>query len=411
MFYKTRKVLLAGLALCVANAEASEAIKQFVDLAIENNFSLQAEKYETVAVEKQATSAYTLDSPRVGISQLDRGNETKYWTISQKVDFPTKYYYKGKAQAAKSKVYGYKEAIKASEVRAQVIKTLYMYHANQKTRQLTETNLSLVKDAARTAEKRYAARKSSQSDSMKAHFEITKLELELLKIDNQQADILAQLENLLGGQKPDKEALEKLALSVPKLSEVRRGDNTLQSPFLSMQESQVEVARLEKNNAISDFAPDFQIQYQQRYSGLPEESSIFSVNASIPLWFWSDSSKVSSKRAQLNAEQSRLSQKKLELQSLKNSMQKKIQLMKKSLVIYETTLLPQAEGAFSTTKKSYSAGTLRFIDLLDAERSLIKVKTEFYKELVGFVQLIVEYETLFGVSVSDLYFVDGGVES
>lgn len=410
MLSKKGMVLLAGIAVWGCMAPAGETVKYYVNLALENNFSLQADKYETVAAKKQAVSAYTLESPRIGVSQLDRGNETKYWTISQKVDFPTKYIYEGKAKSANSQMAGYTQAIRASEIRAETIRVLYEYYANQQTQQLTQSNLNLVKDAARTAEKRYAARKSSQSDSMKAHFEITKLELELLKIEKKQADIVAQIEGLLGGQSVDFQELEKMELAVPELSQVSTSD-PMNSPHLSLQESKAEKARFEKNAALSGVAPNFQIQYQERYSGMPEDSSIFSVNASIPLWFWSDSAQVSSKKAKFQAEQSRLSQKKLELRTLQMSLSKKIQLMKKSLVIYKTTLLPQAEGAFVTTRKAYSAGTLNFIDLLDAERSFIQVKNEFYSELVDFVRLIVQYETLFGVSISDLYFVDEGVQS
>ncbi len=387
-----------------------KSLKEFVDLAIQNNFSLRASEFETVAAKKESVSASMLESPRVGVSQLNRGSETKYWTLSQNVKFPSKYYYKGKVKSATSHIFKIKQGIKTLSIRSEVTSSLYEYYANQQIQRLTKNNLGLVKDAARIAEKRYAARKSSQSDSMKAHFEITRLELELLKIQNKHADIAGRLRTLFGDSKFDMNMLESIQLSVPELIKMRNGD-FIKSPYISIQEFQLEVARLEKNSSLSDMGPDFQIQYQERYSGLPENSSIFSINASIPLWFWSDVSKVSSKRARYQAEKNRLSQKALELKALKISLEKKIQLMKQSLVIYQTTMLPQAEGVFSTTKKSYSAGALSFLDLLDAERSLIRVKTEFFEELAKYVRLIVQYETIFGVSISNLYFIDGEIQS
>ena len=391
-------------------AESPNHLNSLLEEALSQNFEIKANAENTRAEKKLITTQYNFSDPSIGLARMDRGNETEYLTVQQKIRFPTKYYLAGESQkrmyeSSKSKL----EASKL-EIRKSVIEVYFALYAVQKTIQLTKTNLQLVKDFARVAEKKYAARKSTQSDSMKAHFELTQLELNLLNLEQEESMLQSRMIALLGRPQSKKLSLSELELESPKVSlqKIKTDNSEIKkqlsetSPTLIAQAKKYESRRIAKNLAKWEFAPDFNIQYQQRMSGLPEDSNIFSISATIPLWFWKNSANASMASARANAEEYKHKNLSLKLVENLKSLKIRIEKANKALIVYKTTLMPQAEGAYRTSKSAYKAGSASFLDLLDAERSLYSVKQSYYKALTYFVRDIVEAETILGASISNL---------
>ena len=65
-------------------------------------------------------------------------------------------------------------------------------------------------------------------------------------------------------------------------------------------------------------------------------------------------------------------------------------------------LFHQAQGAYSSIRGAYRANRTSFLDLLDSERSLYRVRTGFYQSLKQYVSHLSELETQLGFTVSDL---------
>jgi len=391
-------------------AKNNNHLNSLLEEALSQNFEIKAYAENTRAEKKMITTQYNLSDPSIGISRLDRGNETDYLTLQQKIRFPTKYFLAGKSQ---KKMYeSSKSSLDAAklEIRKNVIEVYYAIYSVQKTIQLTRTNLQLVKDFARIAEKKYAARKSSQSDSMKAHFEMTQLELNLLNFEQEESMLQSKMVSLLGRPQSQKLSLSNLELDIPTVSlqKIKADDSeiskqiSLSSPTLIAQEKKYEASKLKLNLAKWEFAPDFNIQYQKRISGLPDDSNIFSISATVPLWFWKNSANASAASARAIAEEYRHKNLSLKLVEDLKSLKIRIKKANKVLVIYKTTLMPQAEGAYRTSRSAYKAGSASFLDLLDAERSLYSVKQAYYKALTYFVRDVVEAETILGTSISNL---------
>lgn len=394
----------------VGLAQSSVGLERMIDEALSQNFEIKAFSENARAEKKKITTQYNLSDPSVGISRLDRGLETEYLTVQQKIKFPTKYYLAGKSQ---KKIYqSSKNTLSRAklETRKSIIEAYYSLYAVQKTIQLTNVNLQLVKDFARVAEKKYAARRSTQSDSMKAHFEITQLELNLLNFEQDESLLQAKIATLLGRSNSTRISLSEQELESPKVnfSQIPEKNDDLEekisqtSPALLAQKNKYEAMKLKRSLAKWEFAPDFNIQYQQRISGLPEDSNIFSINATIPLWFWSNSAEASRASALANAEKYKHQNLSLKLKENIKSLKIRIEKTNKALVVYKTTLMPQAEGAYRTSRSAYKAGTASFLDLLDAERSLYSVKLAYYKTLSHFARDIASAETLLGVSISNI---------
>ncbi len=393
-----------------AAAGTGNSLDKLLSIAFEQNQELKAVKADSVSEKELITSKYNLDSPTVGISELDRGNKTRYITIGQKIRFPTKYYLEGKAQKSRYKASLGGQKLSRLNLRENIINLYYKLYSAQKTIKLTKANLRLVKDSARIAETKYASGKSSQSNAMKAHLEITQIEIDLLNLEKKEETFKNEIEALINNNSSINLNLKNLNLAKPNLKMIVLNNisNKIQSyisvnsPAIKIQKDKLNAAVIDQKASKWEFAPDFQVQYQQRISGFPENSKIISINASIPLWFWKNSANASQKSAKANAVSYRYQNMVLNWTAKFKTLKSRIEKTNKTLTIYATTLMPQADGAYRSTRSAYKAGKTSFLNLLDSERSLYKIKQNYYKSLTHLIVDITAMETLIGESISNL---------
>ena len=161
-------VLVILFAYKTSFAAGYKSLEEVLDLAYKNNPGIAASQYSLDAEKSLVISKATLDDPTIGVSTLDRNSRTQYGTITQKIQFPVKYIFQAKAQSSRAESFKSKLDMKKLEIRQQVISLYYAIYSTQEIIQLIKANMQTVKEFARVAEKKYAAGKSPQGDSMKA---------------------------------------------------------------------------------------------------------------------------------------------------------------------------------------------------------------------------------------------------
>lgn len=386
------------------------ALGELLELAYKNNPGVQEFQQYYKAEDSLITSQATLDDPMIGVSELDRGMKTQYGTISQKIRFPTKYYYQANAQKSKADSFRSKLNAKKLQVRQQVTTLYYAIYSTQKIIQLTKANMESVKEFARVAEKKYAAGKSSQGDSMKAHFELTQLELDLIRLNQEEQALQDRLKALVSSPSLQRIDIAYLDLIPPQFFDEKIKDmeseliSQLQnnSPTLKTEAKKLKEAEYRSSLAKWEYAPDFQLQYQQRIAGDPEESKIFSVGITVPLWFWKKGSEASAASAKKLAQEFKVQDTALKLVADIKDLKGKVSTGVKTLKIYQTSLIPQAQGAYNSSRSAYQANRTSFLDLLDSERSLYRVKTGYFQSLKQYVSTLSDLESQLGFEVSNL---------
>lgn len=397
----THKVSLAGDA---------RTLGEVLDLAYRNNPGIAASRHSLEAEESLVTSKATLDDPMIGVSTLNRNVRTQYGTITQKIRFPTKYALQAKAQSSRADSQRSRLDMKKLEVRQKVTSLYFAIYSAQKIIQLTKANMQAVKEFARVAEKKYAAGKSPQGDSMKAHFELTGLELDLIRLKQEEEALQDNLKAVVNDRSFERLRLTNLKITTPKFLSNEISDSlpeltsTLQgkSPIVKTQSHLLKEAEYKSSLSKWEYAPDFQLQYQQRISGDPEDSKIYSIGVTFPLWFWKKGSEASAASSRRIAQEYRLTDTTQKMIAKVKDLKGKVLTGVKTLKIYETSLIPQAQGAYNSTRGAYRANKTSFLDLLDSERSLYRVKTGFYQSLKQYVTHLSELETHLGFTVSDL---------
>lgn len=377
--------------------------------AYESNGALRAKQHDFEAEGALIANKATLDDPMLGYSGLKRGNLTQFITVSQKIKFPTKYIFAGNAQSAREDIAKAEYLKEKLNLKKKVISLYFKLYTTQKIIDLTQANMSAVREFARIAEKKYASGSAKQTDTMKAHVELTNLELELLQLKQAENTIQNEIKAVINDSSfPDVILYQKnLETPEPNLNVIKKDIHLLvqalqeNSPGLKSQKEKVELAHWEKTLAHTDYLPDFELRYQQRIAGEPMDSKIYSVSFTIPLWFWNKSSAASATTSKKDAEESRYVDMTQKLIAKVRNLENRVQTQYKTIKIYETSLIPQAQSSYNSSKSAYRASTVSFLDLLESERALYQVKNGFFKVLNQYVEDLTELEAELGVEVSN----------
>ena len=190
-------ILICLLGFVISFGAYSQTLEEFIKQAYQNNLGLSALKKIAESEKFLISSKSSPDDPTIAISIRKQNEHSQYAEITQKIHFPVKYYLRGKIQQSRANSYQSEVEIKKLKIREQIISIYYAIYSLQKIIELTKRNIQAVKEFARVAENRYAAGKSSQVDSMKSHFEITQLELDLIRLKQEEESLQEDLKALL----------------------------------------------------------------------------------------------------------------------------------------------------------------------------------------------------------------------
>lgn len=390
-------------------------LEKAIQIAENHNPEIQALQARAEAEDALIVSAASLDRPRIGFMreqnmnnmQLNMGPMTS-WSISQEVKFPLKYFASRSAQSARADALASESEDKRLEIRQRVLSAYYSWYSAQRIRDLLVAQRETLREIARTAEARRATGAAPQQDEMKAHVEQTRLENEILIQSQEVADSEAMLRSLLN-QEPDQELiLTKGEFKVPRLTSLLSNSQLTQKALVNSRAVQAGQSILEEAKSTHQLAwlsltPDFMVSYRHAFINAPPNAYTVSIEASIPIWFFSkELPEIRAARARTVEAENNLERTRRETEADVRSLETKAQSYSKLLQIYETSLLPQSVAMLNSSRAAYSAGRTSLIELLDSERSLYANRISYYQTLTKYVESLTRLERTLGTSISDL---------
>ena len=392
---------LLTIFLCTIPSAYGWGLSALLDLSYRNNSELKA--VGELVKREQALSLAELapEDPMLGYTTLERRGVTRYGMLSQKIHFPLKYYWKYKIHKHRT---GNRRAglrMKKFALRGEVVSLYYSIYSLQNILRITRANIRALKEFARIAEKKYASGQSTQGDSMKAHVELTRLELDSIALLQEEEALQARLKSLVNSVSFKGLNFSGKTLAIPRYWGKPKY-TVANVPLLKKEFFLFEEARIADTAARWDFLPDIQFQYQWRLSGEPRDSRIYSFNVTFPLWFWKKASRSVAAAAYKRAWRYGLEHREQKLNAEIKDLEGKVQMNAQSLKIYTTGLMPQAQGAYNLAKSAYRANKTSLLNFLDSERSLYRVQTGFYRTLTSYVKSISRLESILGAQVSNL---------
>lgn len=408
-------LFLAGAPVAVA-AQAPRAVStetitlpQILKLAESDNAEILAARKRWEAAQKEAAQAAALDQPRLDLERMYapagqntlRGSEEKNISVTQPLPFPTTLYLRRSRAAQDALIAEQAYRAKLREVRAQAAAAYSDLLFAYKSAEIFDENVEIMRRFSKVAESRYASGHSSQLDALKAQVELTKMLNRTLEVERDRQVAEATLKALLNRDAqtplpapadPQPGAFTAKLADLESTAVAHRPE--LRQAFLGAQR-----ARTSLSLARSEFLPDFMLQYRWRKDSLRGNSNDAVLGLSLPLWFWKPAAIAAQARAEKEAADADLQAAKVGTSSELKAAFIGAQTAGRLAEVYRTSLLPQAREALNVAEAGYQANTVGFLDLLDAQRSLLDSRLEYYRYASEYQRQLAELERVVGQEI------------
>lgn len=412
MFHFSTAVLLSVLAVAsraedpVAVSSASISLAQALDAARLGNPEIRAALKRWEAARRRIASEATPDKPRLDIERMYapsgktplNGADEKALAITQELPFPSTLYLRGSRAAKAAAVAEQAYLAKVREVRAKTRSAYAALYLASRSRGLLEENVDLMRRFAKVAESKVAAGTSAESDALKAQVELTRMLNMGLAVDEERELASVMLNALMG--RPAGEPLgsprDLRPGRVEKAFEELEAAAFARRPELRQAVLAAELSGTSLSLARSEFLPDVMLTYRSRRDPMRGRTSDAVLGLSLPLWFWKPAAMIAEASAERDMAEAELESARLMTAADLRTAFVRARTAQRLVESYRTSLLPQAESALKVAESGYRAGWTTFLDLLDAQRSLLSFKLEYYQYLAEYERRAAELERIVG---------------
>jgi len=366
---------------------------EIIQEAKENNPEIKALTQKYLSTKQKIVTAKTLEYPQIG-SEIT--NKKPMYSVSQMFPFPGKLSLKGKVAENESKIAEQELNSKIREVVAQVKKSYWMYWLIDKTIETYQENIELMKRLWNIAKTQYAVGKVTQTDVLKANIELSEIENMLIMLEQERVSTQAELNALLNRtpesplgkpEMPEQKEVKYTAKELENLA-LKNRPEILAKNFLY--EKNVSGLNLSKK----EWFPDIMAGAK-----LGSMSNTYMVQFAVPLYYKKQNSIVEAMKKEKEMAEWELQVIKINtLQQIKD-LWTKYESRKKSIRIYETSIIPLTKQTLEITESGYRVGKNDFLDLLDSQKRYLEYNIEYYRRLAEKGIFFAELEKVVGVDL------------
>lgn len=282
-------------------------------------------------------------------------------------------------------------------LRAEVIDGYYGALRAQERLDLAQRSLALAERGLVVANGRVTAGKSSPVEAMRAQVQLSEIRLELNRAQMGLTDAYRRLAASTGSAATDFRAVTTPSHSTPPLPSathlLARLEQTAELRLAELQIVQNEASvGLEKAQRIPDLDVSIGSQYD---ASVRERVNLVGVSMPIPLFNRNQGNvlaatrRVDQARDQRNAAELRLrteTRQALDLWQAANS----------EVRAFNQQILPAAQGAVDSATRGFEMGKFSFLDVLDAQRTLIAARTQYLAATAQATDAWLRIERIYG---------------
>ena len=400
----------------------SELLKE----ATERNPEIIAAKEKWQSAQDIIGARGALPDPQLSFQQYVESVETRVGPIKRAYGLKQKLPFYGKRGLMSEIATKEAEALEASyeTVRQEVIRRVKIAYYDlfylSKLIDITDEEKEILKRFEQTATIKYETGKGSQQNILKVQVEMNRLEDRRLTLLNRKKTSEARLNVLLDRtsdhpvKKPVQPEFRDFFYIKQQLIRLARDHR----PELKMGDAWIEKSDRALILAKKDYYPDLTIgaNYIEidkgplmfSDNGQDAFNVVFSIN--VPLWSNKLSSQVGSATKMVTAQKSVyksiLNRTLFEIED--NLF--KIETARETSNLYQNVLIPRAEQSLKSAEVGYITGVVNFLDLLDAERVLLKIQFDYWKSYTDYVKGIADMERAVGIELPEYLPTEGPPE-
>jgi len=396
----------------VKDLDEESTLDDYLAYAALNNPRLQAAFEQWKAAVQRVPQAKALPDPRFTFSYFIEEVETRVGpqrrtlAITQTFPWLGKLKSRGDAAARAADTAEEQYAAAGFDLFNRVKQAYYEYYYLGRAVKTAEENVQLLTYLQEVALTAYASGTGSHGDVIKAQVELGKAEDLLRSLRDKRRPVMARLNAELNRQ-PD------AVLPWPQVIDDDRAIFTDEQLFTWLQESpRLKAAdfaaqsrraqwTLAKKQAIPDLTLGVKVidTDPARMPGIADSGkdpvvATFSVN--LPLWFGKYRAEAKEKNARYQAALHQRSDLENKLKAQVEAALYGFRDARRKIDLYGESLVPKAELHFEVTQRGFTVGKASFLDLIDAQRTLLEFQLAYERARADREQRLAELEMLIG---------------
>jgi len=400
---KTAWVVMVSGGLLLAGAPFANASTLTLDQALQTAFArnpdLAAAQWEIDIAEGDRQQAGLIPNPEVSWEAEDTRRDSRTTTVmlSQPIELGGKRGARIDVASRAQDAAGIELQRKRNALRADVIQAFTSAQTAQQRLQLSRQSLQLAEHGLRVALGRIEAGKSSPVEGTRAQVQRSEVRLELSRAERDQANAYQQLAQVMGAPIPTSTTVQTATQSMPAVPPptrlLERLNETAELRLATLQIDQREASLgLEKAQRI----PDLTVSIGSQYSELERERvNVVGLSMPIPLFNRNQGNVLAAARRTDQARDLRNATE-LRLRSEIQTTLEQWQTANGEVQAFNQTILPAAQRAVDSATRGFEMGKFGFLDVLDAQRTLISARTQYLQAVAEATDARVRIERIFG---------------
>jgi cobalt-zinc-cadmium efflux system outer membrane protein len=398
-----RAGLISILALLTSPLFAATAQMLTMDQALEtafaNNPDLAAAQWETGIAQGERQQAGLIPNPEVSWEAEDtrRNSRTTTVMINQPIELGGKRGARIEVASRAQDAAGIELDRKRNVLRADVIQAFYSSSTAQQRLLLSRQSLELAERGLRVAQGRIKSGKSSPVEGTRAEVQLSEVRLELRRAERDEASAYQRLAQVMGAPLPAFVSVGDPSRSMPTVPDssllLNRIGETAELRLAKLQIDQREASLgLEKAQRIPDLTVSIGSQYDERER---ERVNVVGLSMPIPLFNRNQGNVLAAARRTDQARDLRNASE-LRLRTEIQTTLDQWMTANTEVASFNQTILPAAQSAVDTATRGFEMGKFNFLDVLDAQRTLISARTQYIQAIAEATDAWVRIERIFG---------------
>jgi len=381
----TAQPVLSGATQQSSPAASSPlTLEQAVSKALVANPSLRAAALDVAIADGARRQAGLFPNPEVSFVRegTQRGTRTQTVQLSQVLELGSKRSARIRLAERERSLATGSLSVARADLRADVTAAYFAALSAQERLQIAQASLDVATKAAFAAEKRVAAGRVSPVEQDRASVARSSAGLEVAQAQSELSIAMHTLAAYWGETASVSQPLVAPDLDLapaPALDQLQRLLDT--SPQLTRSRLQVEREEAQVGLDRSQRIPDVTlIVGSKKDDEIGRSQTVLGVSVPLPLFnrnqgsLQASLSRAEKARTELEAERLRLHQ------SLTSAYQR-AQLSREQVRTMRENILPSAQRVFDATVTGFEAGKFNFLDVLDAQRTLLQIRTQYIQAL------------------------------
>jgi len=397
--------LLTALLIAPVTIIAAESVGQSITIeealaqALTENPELAVAQWNTGIAAGARTQAGLSPNPELSWSVEDTRSESRITSIqvSQPIELGGKRGARIDVSERDQDAVAIDLERRKNTLRAEVILAFYSALRTQEGLQLSNQSLELASRGLQVVEGRVKAGKASPIEISRAQVQLSEIQLERNRARLNRSNAYKQLALITGATAPNFEHVEGDLERLPDLPTqaemLARITDTADVRLASMQIQRAESSlELEKSQRIPDINVSVGSQYDE---GLGDRVNLLGLSMPIPLFNRNQGNVLAAARG---ADQARDLRNATELRLRVEAQQafEQWESARSEVDSIRSTLLPTAQQSVEGAVRGFEMGKFAFIDVLDAQRTLVSMRSQYLNTLDEAISAWVSLEKIYG---------------